>query len=126
MPSANERCNVSYLRLPRFVFLAALTALTYLPGDVGAATIQYVATDLPDVTPGENLWRYDYAVTGRTFLASQFFDIYFDASLYGSLTVLNAPSDWVGRILGQPNPANFPPFDRGIFDAEALANNPAS
>jgi hypothetical protein len=91
-----------------------------------AATIEFVTTDLPDVTPGEDLWSYEYTVAGRTFLQSEFFDIYFDPLLYGTLApgpVLNA--GWDTRVLQQPNPVNLPPFDRGIFDSFALVNNPS-
>jgi len=72
------------------------------------------------------LWRYDYIVTGHSFLASEFFDVYFDPLLYGTLTAEVSPSaDWDVRILQQPNAANLPPFDRGMFDAFALVDNPS-
>ncbi len=90
-----------------------------------ATTITFTASDLPDSTPGEDLWRYDYTVTGRSFLQSEFFDIYFEPNLYGTLTAGPAPDPgWDVLILQQPDPANLPPFDRGIFDAFALTDNP--
>jgi hypothetical protein len=93
---------------------------------VRATTIDYIVTDLADATPGEDLWRYDYAVSGRTFLQSEFFDIYFNASLYGTLTSEPAPSaDWDVLILQQPDPTKLQPFDKGIFDAFALTGNPS-
>jgi len=89
-----------------------------------AVTIEYVATDVTDVTRGEDLWRYDYIVAGHPFVASEFFDIYFDPLLYGTVQALPGPnSDWNARILQQPTPGNFPPFDVGMFDAVALAGN---
>lgn len=53
------------------------TFLTLLPLLVTAqaATITYTATNLADVTPGEDLWRYDYVVSGGDFLHSEFFDL---------------------------------------------------
>ena len=42
--------------------------------------------------------------------------------------LMAAPSftpDWDVAVLQQPNPVNLPPFDTGIFDAFALANNPS-
>jgi hypothetical protein len=89
-----------------------------------ATTIEYVATDLVDLTPGEDLWRYDYTVSGRAFLSSEFFDIYFVPSVYGTLALEpTANTDWDVRILQQPNPVNLPPFDTGIFDAFASIDN---
>jgi hypothetical protein len=103
-----------------------VTALLSPFAAVHATTIQYAATDLADVTPGEDLWRYNYSVSGRTFLQSEIFDIYFDPSLYANLLAGAAPnSDWDVLILNQPTPANLPPFDQGIFDAQASVDNPA-
>jgi hypothetical protein len=107
------------------VILALVTAAAFI-SNAHAATIHFVTTDLPDVTPGEDLWSYEYTVTGRSFLQSEFFDIYFDPALYGTLAPgppLNA--GWDTRILQQPNPVNLPPFDRGIFDSFALVDNPS-
>ena len=93
---------------------------------VQAARIEYVASDLADLTTGEDLWRYDYTVSGRNFLQSEFFDTYFPASLYEELVAGPTPTaDWDVLILQQPNPVNFPPFDAGIFDAFALAGTPS-
>jgi hypothetical protein len=106
--------------------LIVLLVLFAASGTAPAATIFYTISDLSDTTPGEDLWRYEYAVSGRDFLASEFFDIYFDPNLYGTLTAGPAPSaDWDVAILQQPNPANFPPFDRGMFDAFALTGGPS-
>jgi hypothetical protein len=91
-----------------------------------ATTIEYVAVDLADVTAGDDLWRYDYTVSGRTFLQTEFFDIYFGPLLYGTLAAQPAPTaDWDVAVLQQPNAANLPPFDTGIFDAFALVPAPS-
>ena len=108
--------------------LVAVLLLGALPGLVSTsgAVIEFVATDLPDTTVGEDLWRYDYNVSGRTFLQSEFFDIYFDPLIYGTLTAGPSPNaDWNVIVLQQPNPMNFPPFDTGIFDSFALVNGPS-
>jgi hypothetical protein len=85
-----------------------------------------VVTDLADTSPGQDLWRYDYTVSGRTFLQSEFFDIFFSSTLYATLTSPTGPSaDWDVAILQQPTPGNLPPFDRGMFDAFALTANPS-
>ena len=103
---------------------AVSLALLICAGAAYPVTIEYAVTDIPDAVPGQNLWRDDYTVAGGPFLQGQFFDIYFNPLLYGTLTAGPAPgSGWDVMILQQPNPANLPPFDRGMFDAFALANN---
>jgi hypothetical protein len=73
----------------------ALAAALLLCGQAMAATIsiQYTVTPL-----GGNLYRYVYTISNNGSLGSgvnvQFFDIYFDASLYqsGSLHIVSPPS----------------------------------
>src|SRR5688572_10304639 len=108
----------------RGLFSSLLVLLWAVP-ESHAATIEFVATDLPDVT-AEDLWRYDYRVSGRSFLQFEFFDIYFDPLLYRNLANESlAGPDWDVAILQQPNPLNLPPFDRGMFDAFALVDGPS-
>jgi hypothetical protein len=108
------------------LFLPVLLLLMLSAGSAQAATIGFAATDVADAVPGEDLWRYDYTVSGVAFLQSQFFDIYFDPLLYGHLTPGPAPNaDWDVLILVQPDPTVLPPFDRGRFDAFALTDNPS-
>ena len=91
-------------------FVVVLPLLTFIPAQ--AEKIAFVATDLVDVTPGEDLWRYDYTVSGsHNFAQFEFFDIFFDPSLYGALSDASAPNgDWDVLILQQPNPINLPPL----------------
>ena len=104
------------------VILVLLSAFTAAQ----ATTIAYTASNLPDIVPGEDLWRYDYMVSDRSFLQSEFFDIYFSSALFGTLTAGPAPNaDWDVAILQQPEPLNLPPFDRGMFDAFALNDAPS-
>lgn len=103
---------------------AAIVLSLVTTGEAKAAAIQYVATNLADTTPGQDLWRFDYTIAGRSFLQSQFVDIYFDPLLYSSLTAAPTPNpDWDVAILQQPNPLNLPPFNVGIFDMFALVDN---
>jgi hypothetical protein len=85
-----------------------------------AATITFQATDLPNVVPGEDLWKYEYVVSGVTFEADQGFSIYFDSSLYANLE--SPPpavsSDW-DIITLQPDPG-LP--SAGIYDSLALVD----
>ncbi|HBY63046.1 MAG TPA: hypothetical protein DEH78_24760, partial [Solibacterales bacterium] len=91
-----------------------------------AAVIHYVAHDLADVVPGEDLWRYEYTVSGEFFAQFEFFEIYFDASLFASLAAgANPDPAWDALILQQPNPGNPAPFDAGIYNAFALQDNPS-
>lgn len=48
-------------------------------------TIQSQATDLPDTTPGQDLWRYAYNVSGFNFQMNEGFSVFFDAQLYRNL-----------------------------------------
>jgi hypothetical protein len=108
------------------LWIAVVSMLLGSVGAVQATVIEYVATDLADDVAGEDRWRYDYTVSGRSFLESEFFDILFDPALYRDLAAGPAPNaDWDVLILQQPNPANLPPFDAGIFDAFAVVTDPS-
>lgn len=50
-------------------------AITLSPAAFAAA-IEFLATDLTDITPGQDLWEYQYFVQG-TFAHGEGFDIYF-------------------------------------------------
>lgn len=116
----NIRCKVGVGTVPVLFYLM----LVSLPAK--ATTISFVATNLPDVSPGEDLWNYTYSVSGHTFPQFSFFDIYFDPALFGTLTAGPPPNaDWDAAVLQQPNPVNLPPFDTGIFDAFAFVDNPS-
>src|SRR4051812_301262 len=103
----------SLLRAQRTVlFSVILVTILCLVSSARATTIEFIPTNLADVTPGQDLWRYDYTVSGRAFLQSEFFDMYFDPQLYRTLTVGSAlNANWDVRILQEPNPVNLPPFD---------------
>ncbi len=72
---------------------------------VAAVEIRYTATDLADVAPGEDLWRYDYRLLDVTFAANQGFSIFFDSSLVISIQTPPLPvaPGWDVLIL-QPLP----------------------
>lgn len=105
------------------VLAAALAAL--LGGSGGAfasTTIEYRATDLADLIASEDLWRYEYRVSGRSFLTDIGFDVYFPlASGYqsGDLgAAVPANADW--DVLTLP-PDPLLPAD-GAYDALALVD----
>jgi len=73
---------------------------------VASAGITYTVTDLPDTTPGQDLWRYRYAVSGP-LAAFNSFDIRFSpAALYSTLSASTASSR-ITLFLTQPDPS-FP------------------
>jgi hypothetical protein len=90
-------------------------------GLANATAISFTATDLADVTVGEDLWEYSYTVTENTFAADTGFTIYFDLGLYDLLAPSpSAPNaDW-DVVTWDPDPS-LP--DDGAYDAYALVNN---
>lgn len=88
---------------------------------VHAAMFHYVATDLTDTTPGEDLWRYDYQVSDMSFLAGYGFSIEFELARYTGLQDPPAQvnGDWSPTVL-QPD-AFF--GDNGVYDAIANVVN---
>lgn len=103
--------------------LALALALGASPGlaSGAATTITYAATDTPTAGPLD-VWRYDFFVSGRSFLAGEGFSILFDASRYG---VLNDPipvNEGWDPIVIQPDPL-LP--DPGRYDAQAKIDGPS-
>ena len=105
-------------------YLSILTAGLLTLGTVilaNATTINYTATDLTDINPGEDLWQYSYSVSDNTFAADTGFTVYFDLGLYDLLdpspTVPNA--DW--DVLTWDTDPSLP--GDGAYDAYALVDN---
>lgn len=91
-----------------------------------AGTITYLATDLTDTTPGQDLWQYRYLLSGFSFGLNSGFDIFFplsDGYLFGDLE--NDPPepnpDW--DVLSVQPDTNLPAD--GFLDALALTNSPS-
>jgi len=93
-----------------------------LASAASAVTITYQATDLVDVVPGQDLWRYSYSVSG-SFVAFGGFNIFFSPGLYRSLE--NPPSgvnaDW---LVSSTEPNAGLPAD-GLYSATALVSSPS-
>jgi hypothetical protein len=106
-----------------FVLGLIVAIVATLGTTASAAIIEYRATDLANVAPGDDLWRYEYFVSGVAFVADQGFSVYFGPALYASLG--HAPAspdpDW-DVITVQPD--SVLPSD-GFYDAFALANAPS-
>jgi hypothetical protein len=92
----------------------ALIAAATVATRAEAAPITYVATDLVDVNPGEDLWQYTYDATGLGFSTpGQGFTIYYNYTLYSSLAHVSSPPNW-SPLIAQPDPTFS--LD-GFFDA---------
>src|SRR5438270_1746320 len=106
---AGPRCGRRILCL-----LSLGTAL--LAGNLGAANVSFQITNL-----GQNLYQYNYTVSGIQFQVNQELDIRFDPSLYGTLSNGIAPAGF-DLLLLQPN---NPPGTFGDYSAMALLSNPS-
>jgi PEP-CTERM motif len=103
------------------LFMLAVTILLLFSGNSYATTITYQANDLPDTTPGQDLWQYSYIVSDYTFNQDFGFTIYFDYLLYSNLEYPPPPinSDW-DPIVWQPD---LSLTADGAYDALALVDN---
>jgi MYXO-CTERM domain-containing protein len=124
-PSLDSASTKNSPRQTRSAFASIIVAaLLLLPvSSAFAATIVFQATDLADTTPGEDLWRYSYQVSGFTFATNQGFTITFDRALYRQLQspppLINA--DWNALTI-QPDLALN---SNGFYDALSLRNSPS-
>lgn len=103
----------------RVLFTVVVTSLMAL-GRVEAAPILFEATDLTDITPGQDRWEYRYYVEGLGLLPGQGFTIKFDPFEYADLSYVSSTPDW-DVLIAQPVPS-LP--DVGLFDALALQAPP--
>lgn len=102
--------------LPAFLCALVWTVPAY------AITIAFEATDLADVNPGEDLYRYSYTLSDFPYPADFGFSVLFDPNLYDALESLppSVGSAW-DVIAIQPDPG-LP--DDGFYDAMALVSFP--
>lgn len=119
-------CVGAFLRWARFtaVVLLFLGAMFVVAPPVSAQGIRYVATNLTDVNPGQDLWEYSYFIGGYNFQTNQGFTVYFDPQLYSQLQnprpslspIWNTIVVQADTVLHQP----------GFFDGLALVNSPST
>jgi hypothetical protein len=100
-----------------FALAFGLVSLAATPGE--AATIEFTATDLADVVPGSDLWRYEYLVSGKVFDQYEAFTIYFDPARYAELGVPTTTNPSWSLFELQPEIILGTPFD-GALVAQAL------
>lgn len=105
----------------RFLLKISLSALLLIGHPLLAVSIDFQTVDLPDVTPGQDLRRYIYDISGIALTANQEIDIRFDPVLYGTLSNGVAGSGF-DLALFQPN---VPPGASGDYSALALVDNPS-
>ncbi len=108
------------MKLNTIVKTLTLLLSLAVANSVLAVTVRYEATDLQDITVGNDLWQYSYAVTDHTFNNDNGFSIYFDAQSYSDLQD-PAPSvntDWSIFVF---QPDNSLPDD-GVYDAFSLSD----
>ena len=89
-------------------------------GRAGAVTIQFLATDLPDMGTGDR-WETQYFVSGQSFPSGYGFSILFPVGSAEHLQVLptHSATDW-DAIAIQPDPMLA---SDGRYDAQALVAN---
>lgn len=93
------------IALPGMKFLRHLVsgfALCVATTMASAGGVTYTATDLPNVVPGQDLWRYAYTVT-EPLPAFHSINLLFSPALYSDLSVI-AFSAGVTALETQPNP----------------------
>jgi hypothetical protein len=90
-------------------------------GGTAATRVRFVAIDVADIRPSEDLWQYEYRVVGRRFLSDHGFSIFFDPLLYDELE--DPPpavaASWDVQVL-QPDAQGS---QAGLYDALALTVN---
>jgi hypothetical protein len=110
---------VGHFRFPSIALSAGLL-LSIFSSQALPTTIEYEVLNL---TPGQDLWQYNYFVSGTTFAANEGFTIFFDYHNFSNLQnpQPTASPGWNAIVL-QPDP-NLP--DNGAYDALALVSNPS-
>ena len=105
------------------VLVFFLFGAAYAPTLRGQGYIQTQAIDLADTTPGQDLWQYQYVLSGFTFQTGQGFSVFFDPLLYTDLQNPQPSLSPLWSVLAvQPDVILNQP---GFFDSQALVNSPS-
>lgn len=103
----------------KLAFLSILVWCVITAPDTRAEIrIFYRADDLADAIAGEDLWRYSYTVTGRTFAAFEGFKVYFPTQFF-SVVDISAIADGWDAVLFVPDEQ----LPDQAFLAQALADS---
>ena len=112
------RWLVCALGLATFLFGAAFSPTLRAQG-----FMQSQAIDLADTTPGQDLWQYQYVLSGFNFQAGQGFSVFFDPQLYAALQNPQPSLSPIWSVIAvQPDLILHQP---GYFDGQALVNSPS-
>jgi len=104
------------------IALIAATAVAGAAREAGAGVIAYEARDLPDVVVGQDLWEYEYFLSGFVFGVDEGFTVYASDALYQDLVIPVAPgADWDALAFEPDVVLNSP----GGYDALALVGGPS-
>jgi len=76
-----------------------------LSSALASAGVSYTVTDLPDTTPGQDLWRYQYSI-GGPLAAFNAINLLFAPTDYSDLSVIGSTAR-VSALAAQPDPT-FP------------------
>ena len=77
------------MRLPKLIRVMVCSAFLFGFARVQPAeaiAIEYNVIDLADMTVGDDLWQYEYSVSGFDFLTDQGFSVYFSPFLFSDLS----------------------------------------
>ena len=98
---------------------AAVLTVSAMPA-IATIQISYSTEDLPDVVPGEDLWRYTYTVNGQEFDQSYGFNVYYPWENFAAATLVAAPQlGWAPVDVIGPNLEFELP---GLLSAQAAQN----
>ncbi|WP_374476422.1 MYXO-CTERM sorting domain-containing protein [Zoogloea sp.] len=87
-----------------------------VPASAATSSVDFIATDLTDVTTGRDLWHYKYLIKRQSLPSLFAVNLIFSPSLYGNLTVTGFSSG-LSVLDTQPDPGL--PAD-GLIIATAL------
>lgn len=111
------RRDFRHWRLHIGTLLAALLWFCITGPALANILVLYTPQNLADTTAGEDLWQYDYQVSGHDFLAGESLVLYFDFGAFEAIAPVSGPSpDW-GLDAAEPDKFLGP----GIFVATAPA-----
>jgi len=75
-----------------------------LSSALASAGVTYTVTDLPDTTPGQDLWRYHYSISGPLTASNAINVLFSPPASYSNLLVTGSTSG-ISPLVAQPDPA---------------------
>lgn len=96
--------------------VAAGMAALNVPASAATSPVDFISTDLTDVTNGQDLWHYQYFIKRQSLPSFYAVNLVFSPSLYGDLTITGFSS---GLSVLATQPDSGLPAD-GLITATAL------